>query len=436
MRSQLYERRTGEWTDDWSKKAGAASLVHHEVLLPAGVDPAYRDPGILWNAADAMEKRKDSVTAREIVIPLPRDTALSLDDRVVMAREFAWSHFVSKGIPVQINIHDTGNGNPHAHLLIATRRLTDEGFAPKKALDLDPKVRFIHGRPLVVEAEQWGSEWRDFQNEWFRARGKGITVDPVAPYPGEHIGPKRFRHPRDPRIEEATARQELNTKVARDPKATLDHLRRQQQHFTGSALDRFLEKHVPDPHERTELKHSVVKTGLEEDARADRVASGWRKLNVEDVARELSPEYKRRVAQGRHLSERVIPYAKKMRLRNEAELEEGERQLQGRWDQMGAVRRIAHQLHLHRDHDIERWGKYRDSASRRVERWSIRQKAAQDLLGFVQRRAQMAIDEIRPQAQRELARRQHLAHIAKVELSNLENTPLYQQNNRLRARSL
>src|SRR5258708_40250649 len=93
-----------------------------------------------------MERRKDSVTAREIVIPLPRDAATSLGDRIIMAREFAWSHFVSKGVPVQLNLHDSDEGNPHAHLLIATRRLSDAGFAPRKALDLDPLIRTIHGR--------------------------------------------------------------------------------------------------------------------------------------------------------------------------------------------------------------------------------------------------------------------------------------------------
>lgn len=434
MRSQLYERRTGEWSEDWSKKADAGSLKHHEVLLPAGVDPAYRDPSILWNAADSMERRKDSVTAREIVIALPRDS--THDDQVAIGRAFAEKHFVGKGAAVQFNVHDAGNGNPHAHLLITTRRLTDEGFAARKAVELDPQVRTIHGRRLVVEAELWGSEWRDFQNEWFRSHNKGLAVDPVAPYPGEHIGPKRFRHPRDPRIAEANARQELNTKVARDPKAALHHLRQQQQHFAGPATDRFLAKHVPDAAAQAELKIKIIRLGLEEDARANLVPSGWRQLTVEDVARELSAEYKRRLAQERHLSERFIPYTKKMRLRNEAELEEGERQLRSRWNGMGSIRRIAHELHLHRDREMERWGRERDSANRRVERWSIRQKAAQDLLGFVQRRAQMAIDEIRPEAQRELERRQRLAHGAKEELSKLELASLYVADNRLRARPI
>src|SRR5277367_4047478 len=44
---------------------------HHEVLLPEGAAERFGDCGVLWNAAEVAEKRKDAQVAREIVLALP-----------------------------------------------------------------------------------------------------------------------------------------------------------------------------------------------------------------------------------------------------------------------------------------------------------------------------------------------------------------------------
>src|SRR5271165_285839 len=70
---------------------------HHEVMLPEGAPESFRDPGVLWNAAEAAERRGDAQVARELVLALPANPELGPDDRIELARSFAETHFVSKG---------------------------------------------------------------------------------------------------------------------------------------------------------------------------------------------------------------------------------------------------------------------------------------------------------------------------------------------------
>src|SRR4051794_36924452 len=126
---------------------------HHEVLLPEGADAKLADAAALWNAAEAAERRKDAQLAREIVLALPANAELSPEDRIELARRFAIENFVSKGLAVQLDVHaphagdsESERANWHAHLLITTRRVEGEGFAAKKARDLEPEIKRIGGR--------------------------------------------------------------------------------------------------------------------------------------------------------------------------------------------------------------------------------------------------------------------------------------------------
>ncbi|RWE18181.1 MAG: MobA/MobL protein, partial [Mesorhizobium sp.] len=154
---------------------------HHEVLLPGGAPAALSSSDALWNAAEAMERRKDAQLARELVLALPANQELGHDDRVELARSFAIEHFVSKGLAVQLDVHaphgaesEGERANYHAHLLITTRRLGEDGFAAKKARDLDPVIKRSAGRATVAEGEAWGVLWRDHQNQYFASQGYSI----------------------------------------------------------------------------------------------------------------------------------------------------------------------------------------------------------------------------------------------------------------------
>ena len=83
---KLENARDG-FVHDFSRRSG---VEHAEIVLPAGADAEWaRDRSALWNAAEALEKRKDARVAREIEVALPHE--LSAEQRLELTREFAQS---------------------------------------------------------------------------------------------------------------------------------------------------------------------------------------------------------------------------------------------------------------------------------------------------------------------------------------------------------
>lgn len=165
--AKLYDARTGI-THDYSNRH---DVIYSDILLPEGSPEAFFDREFLWNQAELAEKRCDAQVCKDIVLALPKE--LDLVQQIELARRFAQTHFVDKGVPADIAIHDHHDGNPHAHILITTRRLEKTGFSKYKARDLNPA--FAKG--FIVEKDYWGEQWRDMQNEYFLEKNLDLTVD-------------------------------------------------------------------------------------------------------------------------------------------------------------------------------------------------------------------------------------------------------------------
>ena len=268
VRSAAYNARdaiTAERTGELFFFRHRDAPEHHAVLLPEGAAESFRECAVLWNAAEATERRKDAQVAREIVLALPADQAIGTEDRIELARSFAEQHFVGKGLGVQLDVHAPHEGeseseraNWHAHLLITTRRIEGERFSAKKARDLDPEVRRAGGRAVVGDAEAWGVLWRDHQNRYFRAHGLDLQVDPTATHAAEHIGPVRMRRAGSDILGRAESIRQANEAAARDPDQVLATLTRNNATFTERDLDRHLAKHIAAPAERQAVKAAVL----------------------------------------------------------------------------------------------------------------------------------------------------------------------------------
>ena len=224
---------------------GRGGSVFHQVLLPEGTDKKFSDMHVLWNGAEFAEKRKDAQVAKEIVLALPDNQELSLEDRVELSKRFAQTYFVSKGVAVQIDIHaphDETDKNWHAHLLITTRRFDKTGlnFASKKARDLDPEVRW--GK--VTEGDLWGELWRDLQNGYFKEKGLDIRVDAPGIVGQEHLGPVRMRKVLSEAVARAEELKEANKELASDPPTILSALTTRQAVITPKDVQRFIDKHT------------------------------------------------------------------------------------------------------------------------------------------------------------------------------------------------
>mgnify|MGYP002249181250 FL=1 len=100
-------------------------------MLPPHAPPSFSDRSTLWNSVEQTEKSNNSQLAREIELALPVE--LSREEQTRLVREYCSSQFVSKGMCADFNIHDTGSGNPHAHILLTMRPLDENGaWAPKQ----------------------------------------------------------------------------------------------------------------------------------------------------------------------------------------------------------------------------------------------------------------------------------------------------------------
>ena len=113
-------------------------LVHAEVMLPSHAPPGFADRATLWNAVEAVENQWNSQLARRIVLAFPVE--VPKEQYLKMIREFCQEQFVSKGMIADFAIHDKGDGNPHAHILLTLRAMDEHGrWLPKarKVYDLD-----------------------------------------------------------------------------------------------------------------------------------------------------------------------------------------------------------------------------------------------------------------------------------------------------------
>ena len=115
---------------DFSRKR---DVVHTEIIAPSSAPDWMRDRDQLWNAVEAVERRKDAQLAREIEVALPRE--LDRGARLELVRGFVGREFVARGMIADIAVHEgrarDGLSQPHAHVMLTMRELTGEGFGKK-----------------------------------------------------------------------------------------------------------------------------------------------------------------------------------------------------------------------------------------------------------------------------------------------------------------
>lgn len=188
---RLHDARQGV-THDYTRKGG---VVRKELMVPQNA-PAWAkklNRESLWNMADAKERRKDSQTAREIRIMIPRE--LDPASRIQVVRDFVQRSFVDRGMIADVCWHDKiasdGQSQPHAHVMLTMRPLVAEGFGNKSRHDMvpDPSGRtHPDGRAVLVESnpDSWNSaayyercreDWERTANAALERAGSAERID-------------------------------------------------------------------------------------------------------------------------------------------------------------------------------------------------------------------------------------------------------------------
>jgi Ti-type conjugative transfer relaxase TraA len=297
--SKIHDERTGQTFDYTNKKS---HVIYSEILLPKDADDKFKNREFLWNTVEKNETRRNSQVAKEVVLALPRDDAITNEDKIELARRFAINHFVSKGVAVDINIHNDGD-NPHAHILVTTRRLINNQFDTHKARDLDPKV--IHGKVQVDKV--WGDEWRHFQNNYFLDKGMDLTVDADGIYSQVHLGKHVYHAKVRDKLDVWRYNQESKHGAKQialtDPEAVLNQLTLHHAVFTENDIARLLHKHIDSAEEFQlafiEVKYSkqLISLGAGEDGKERFTTSHLFDIenNLQGIAGDLNNRYQHSV---------------------------------------------------------------------------------------------------------------------------------------------
>lgn len=152
------------------KYSGRKDVVYSEVLLPENAPEQWKQRSVLWNAVEQIEKRKDARTAREVEVALPVEFSRELQKEVL--KQFCQDNFVSQGMVADVNMHDKGHGNPHAHILLTTRNIENQQFA-KKNREWNDKARLQAWREnWAVVCNQYLEEQNKIDHRSFEDQGK------------------------------------------------------------------------------------------------------------------------------------------------------------------------------------------------------------------------------------------------------------------------
>ena len=171
--AEIADERTG-LIHDYRRRGG---VTHTEILLPEGAPGFAQDRARLWNAVEAVERRKDAQLAREVLLNLPHE--LTADERCALARRFVRETFVAKGMVADLSIHapDTygDQRNHHAHVLLAMRPFKTDQSAVRADKDaFDKKERAWNDRDQL---EAWRADWAKAQNIALERAGHTERVD-------------------------------------------------------------------------------------------------------------------------------------------------------------------------------------------------------------------------------------------------------------------
>lgn len=176
-------------THDYTRKGG---IIHSEILLPTHAPPEFQDRSTLWNSVEQIEKSSNSQLAREIEVALPVE--LSRERQLALVRSYIQDNFVSAGMCADFALHDKGDGNPHAHILLTVRPLTETGAwgaKCRKVYDLDQRGQRIpdgkggwknHREDTTDwndrgKSEQWRKALADYVNNALEAAGRPERID-------------------------------------------------------------------------------------------------------------------------------------------------------------------------------------------------------------------------------------------------------------------
>jgi hypothetical protein len=176
-RDKITDMRTGE-IHKYNSAKMSKDLVYSEITYKdLTLDKKERSE--IWNNAELAENRKDSRTAREYVVALPKE--LTIEQNIELVREFA-KELTSKYNNVAdwaIHNEKDGNGNIHAHILTTTRELNPESKQLGERTSIEWNNTKCQKNNVPVTQEQIKNirkDWETIQNKHLAMAGLDLAV--------------------------------------------------------------------------------------------------------------------------------------------------------------------------------------------------------------------------------------------------------------------
>lgn len=184
----LIDSKTGE-LKRYSRKE---RIIETGLELPTQANFENRQE--LWESVEMFERAKNAQLARKFEIALPRE--ISREQQIALARRFIRDYLVAAGMCADWAIHDSGDGNPHLHIMCTMRALDEFGnFLPKsrKIYVLDKNGKKIYDKKKrqykcrKENTTNWDSKsfferlrknWIDTANNALRDAGRKERIEP------------------------------------------------------------------------------------------------------------------------------------------------------------------------------------------------------------------------------------------------------------------
>lgn len=161
-------------THDYSHKK---DLVYKDIVAPENSPDWVYDRSKLWNEVEKIETRKNAQLGRELNVALPVE--LDREKQKELVKSFASEEFVSKGMIADIAIHDKGDGNPHAHIMLTRREINENGFGQVKK-EWTGTQEYFKGRASDLQKdilEDIRAKWAEHVNKSLRSVGSQQRID-------------------------------------------------------------------------------------------------------------------------------------------------------------------------------------------------------------------------------------------------------------------
>ena len=148
-------------------------LMYLRAFTPKNAPKTYNTPHFMVSEFERIEKQKNARLYRSVRFSIPKE--YDHETQINVAEKYIENTFVNKGMCAILAIHDKGDGNPHAHVILSLRSLDENGKWMNKQrknyiLDedgnkiYDPiKRTYKCGRPIMTndwDAEGNVEKWR------------------------------------------------------------------------------------------------------------------------------------------------------------------------------------------------------------------------------------------------------------------------------------